>query len=52
MAGKKKADERRELASNPAVSPEIRGYVAQLNAKVTWGTTTTTTSTTTTTTTS
>jgi len=52
MASKTKANERRELASNPAVSPEMRDYLDQLNTKVTWGTTTTSTTTTTTTTTS
>ena len=51
MASRKKADERRELAANPAVSPELRDYVEQLNTKVSWGTTTTSTTTTTTTTT-
>ena len=46
MASKKKAEERRQLANNPSVHPDMRRYIKQLNAKVVWGSTTTTTTTT------
>ena len=45
------ARERKELANNPALQPELRDWVTQVNANVSWPATTTTTSTTTTTTT-
>ena len=51
---KENAIRRRRLANNPALEPEMRWYIQQLNAKLgqnTFGTTTTTTSTTSTTTT-
>ncbi len=51
MASRKKAQDRRDFANNPAVHPKHREYLAQANAKVDWGTTTTSTTTTTTTTT-
>lgn len=43
MASKKKAEFRRKMAVHPAVHPELREYIKQLNAKVDWGTTTTST---------
>lgn len=48
---KQNADRRRKLANNPSVQPEMRDYIKQLNAKVSWGPTSTSTTTTTTTTT-
>lgn len=50
---KQDAIRRRRLVNNPALNPELRWYLKQLNAalgKATFGTTTTTTSTTSTTT--
>lgn len=50
---KKDAIRRRRLINNPAINPELRWYLKQLNSKLgqaTFGTTTTTTSTTSTTT--
>lgn len=51
MASIKKAQERRDLASNPGNHPLKRRYVKGLNATGVFGTTSTTTTTTTTTTT-
>jgi hypothetical protein len=50
MASKKKAQERRDLAKNPAVHPLKRRYLTQLNTTGVFGTTSTTTTTTTSTT--
>jgi len=51
MASRKKAQDRRDLANNPAVHPEEREWKKQVIASGTFGTTTTTTTTTTSTTT-
>jgi len=50
MAGKNKANKRRDVAASPELHPDLRWYLDLLNGKtVVWGTTTSTTSTTTTT---
>lgn len=48
MAGRKAVIKRNELEKNPAVHPEMRDWIKQVNATVTWVTTTSTTTTTTT----
>jgi len=52
MAGKVKANKRRDVAALAALDPDLRWYLDLLNGKsAVWGTTSSTTSTTTTTTT-
>lgn len=48
MAGPKAVIKRNELANNPAIHPDLRDWIKQVNATVSWVTTTTTTTTTTT----
>lgn len=48
MAGRQARTRRNELENNPAVHPELRDWIKQVNANVTWVTTTSTTTTTTT----